>query len=291
MICHPLFLIGVLFVLPYSSIAQTQLLNSSRARMSALINMADGQMDIQNAGQIQGSIIRSASVRLEYDDLIIPFRLQSGREGDEYQITIQARLDGEIVQIHPEDLSGRFQEKIIASEAGDHEIIWRGLLDRYYDFTGQLEITLLVELWGKPILPFGVDCDQIPTFSSKQKMPYYAAAVVGFVSVGLSIVIGKEAQQVYDDNYLTQNFDQSAEPYYLDANDKRHTALLLRYAGITVLVADTALFLYRKSRHKKKLDTFNEFCGNRQVLVSPIFESTSSAVAGSQLGIKLVYHF
>jgi hypothetical protein len=272
----------------YSGLAaQNQLMSTSRAELRAKIDIAEGQLELPSVPQIQGSIIKAVSTRLDDDELSILINLNQGREGDEYEISIQARLEGRTVNIRPEDILGMVQKRFQASQAGEQEVIWTGLLDRYYDFSGQLELIVSVEQWGKPTLPFGVDCDKMPVFGSKQKLPYYVAAGAGVISVGLSIVIGNDAQKIYDDNYLTQNFAEAAETHYLNANDKRHTALLLRYVGIGFLAADAAAFFYRKSRHKKKLATYQEFCGSLPISVTPVFEQTSIALAGSQLGLRI----
>ncbi|NND35025.1 MAG: hypothetical protein HKN76_20735 [Saprospiraceae bacterium] len=288
---HPVLFSTIVLLFPLHLIAQNQLLSSSRSTIVAQIDIADGQLEMEQAAQIQGVLIQSLSPQLQNDDITFSFQLQEGKEEEEYRINIRAMLDGAVINIKQEDLLGDYQDRIPASGSQGKEIIWSGLLDRYYDFRGRLEVILSVELWGQPTLPFGVRCDEVPVFDGRQKLPYYIAAGAGLAALGISFVIGSEAQKIYDDDYLSQNFEQAAEPFYQDANDKRHTALLLRYGGIAVLVADAAVYFYRRDRHKKKLATFSEFCGNAPVSVRPVYERTSEALAGSSIGLKFAYRF
>ena len=268
---------------------QNQLLNVSQARISAQIDVDDGQLEVNESPPIQGSIVRSLSLALENDDLRMSFLLQQGKPADEYRLKMQVTLNGSSVQVYDEDLLGDYLQRFSAAQGGEKSIIWTGILDRYYMFEGSLVITISTELWGKPALPFGVDCDELPTFSSKQKFPYYLAAGVGAATIGISAIISADAQKIYDENYLKQLWEPTAEPFYEDANNKRHTGLILRYAGIAILAGDAALYIYRSIRHRKKMDAYNEFCSGSEISISPLIRR--DFLAGSQTGLRLTYIF
>ncbi len=282
--------IVVLLWLPFHSQGQIQLLSSSQGRSTAVIKIAEGQLVQEGSSQIQGSALQSMGLTLHHDDLLIEYTLSSGKSKEIYRVDFQASLNGSPLNIHAEDLLGDFHKDTPAS-AGQKRIVWTNLLDRYYVFEGTLELTLKVELWGEPTLPFGIECGEVPTFSSKQRLPYYLVAGLGAATIGLSAVIGADAKKIYEEDYLQQRFEQAAEPFYEEANNKRHTELLLRYAGIGILIGDAALFFYRNIRQRKKVDAYNEFCGSNRISISPMYQSNATPIEGEQLGLKLSYTF
>lgn len=280
---------AILTGLTFLALAQIQQLGTSSHRIEAEINLLQNRFDLNAEPSQQGSLLRNVQITWEKSDIVVTYELPRTEGEQYYQITLEASLDDNKLVLHPDDQWGDVG-RVVNQEGNAKQIIWTGLLDRYKQLDGNLSIELSAGFWGKPSLPFGVDCDQMPVFSSKEKLPHYIIAGVGVGALAVSYVIGNEAQDIYDNQYLAESFEQAAEPFYQEANDKRHQELILRYAGIGLLSLDAAWYIYRSIRHRQRLKTFEEFCGDSVVRVNPYYQSRHST-RGSQLGLQLTYRF
>lgn len=279
----------IIFSLTVLTYAQVQQLGTSTFRIETQVNLLENQFELKEEPNQQGSLLRNVQMTWEKFDIVFTYELPRTEGAQYYQISLEASLNGEKLTIHPDDQWGDVG-RVVNEEGTTKEIIWTRLLDRYKQLDGTLSIALRGEFWGKPSLPFGVDCDNMPEFTSKQKLPHYIIAGVGAGALGASFIVGNEAEDIYDNQYLAESFEQAAEPFYQEANDKRHQELILRYAGITLLSLDAIWYVYRTIRFRQKLKTFEEFCGDSVVRIKPFYQSGQSA-RGSQLGLQLTYRF
>lgn len=280
---------GILSSLALLAVAQVQQLGTSVFRIEARVNLLANQFALEAEPNQQGSLLRNVQITWEKFDIVVAYELPRTEGEQYYEIILEASLDGEKLPMHPDDQWGDVG-RVVNEEGTIKQIIWTGLLDRYKQLDGNLSIQLRVGFWGKPSLPFGVDCDNLPVFTSKQKLPHYIIAGIGAGALGASFIVGNEAQDIYDNQYLAESFEQAAEPFYQQANDKRHQELILRYAGIGLLSLDAAWYIYRSIRHSQRLKTFEEFCGDSVVQINPYYKSWQSS-GGSQLGLQLTYRF
>ncbi|MDH3648905.1 MAG: hypothetical protein OEQ53_04435 [Saprospiraceae bacterium] len=284
-----ILLTGVLSSLALCTLAQVQQLGTSVFRIEAEVNLLEDHFNATEQPGQQGTMLRNVQTAWEKSDLVIDYELPRSEDEQYYQVSLEVSLDGNKLLIHPDDLLGDVGS-IVNNPVAARQIIWTRLLDRYGQLAGNLSIELTAVFWGKPSLPFGVDCANMPTFSGKQKLMHYVIAGVGAATLGASFVVGNEAQDIYDNQYLAESFEQAAEPFYQDANDKRHQELVLRYAGITLLSLDAIWYVYRSIRYRQKLRTFEEFCGDSVVRINPFYKSNYTD-QGSQMGLKLTYRF
>ena len=284
----------LLFLLAISATsvrAQVQRLSQYTHEVSAEIELVEGRLDVSPGSIGTPSLVETSSMTLENGDLIIDYRLSTLGKDQYYKVNFEASVDGQEIKVYREDLMGSISEEIRGEGNLDEQVRWMNLLDRYIDLSGSLTIELQVELWGLPTLPYGIVCGEPPTFTLKQKLPYIITAGVGVGALGASYIFNKKANDVYDNDYLTQNFQESAEPFYQEANDHHQKSLIFRYAGAAILITDAALYIYRSIRHGKKVDAYREFCNDGSTFrIEPVVELNNSLTSRSQMGLKFTYN-
>ena len=198
-------------------------------------------------------------------------------------------LNDQPLSISPEQLKGEVGR---LSSGGAKQAILSGLMERFINLEGELSLTLTAEQWGEFVLPLGIDCDNPPTFTGKQKMPYIIAAGVGVASIGVGQLMKQQSEDTYDNDYLTAGSLAEAEPIYEDANSKHHNYLILTYAGSAILVLDAALYIIRGARHQRRLKLFKQYCDdNKSLGLEPVFELPSGLQPAGQAGLKMTFNF
>ncbi len=271
--------------------AQPQVLNSSSRTFRATVNLAAGQLsDQQLSAGTATSDLEDLSLQLRNGDIIVSYRLKNPDDREDFYLTaLTATLNGVPLPAAPEFLSGDVGTPL--TSGGQRQITWSGLLEKYVNLEGELTITLTAERWGELQLP--VDCDNPPSFTSKQRVPYYIAAGLGAAAIGIGQIFRAQRDDKYQEYENTRNYD-AATPIYNDANSKHHTYLILTYAGAGIIVADAVLYIIRQSRYKKKLRLYQEFCNQSNLTLAPEVEiPMSQAIGPSQgkIGFRLTYSF
>jgi len=285
-------IVFIIVLLSSSSYGQIQKLSSSTHKLEADINLLDNQFSLVNNLRSEVSAFQDVGFTLEHGDINISFRLDKTQGEQYYQVRVFASLNTMPLNLYEEDLIGGVGKQMITNQNEKLSILWMRLFDRYVNLEGRLSIILEAELWGTPKLPYGIDCLEKPKFSSKQLIPHYIAAGVGVGVLGASLFFGNKSNDIYNNDYLTQRFEENAEPFYQDANDNRHKQLITRYAGAAILLADGAVLLYRYLRYRKKISAYNEFCaGTTSVSVRPMFELPTVNSSVEQIGLRLKYTF
>ncbi len=287
-----IFIISVALLSWALSFGQYQRLDRVSHNVSAQIDLVNGQLDLTTEENLSSSMIREISISLTNGEIIVEYEFQRANQGQNYRVDFNANLNGSDLVLYREDIIGAIGQDLAANQQGRRQLIWTGLHDRYVDLNGILLMSLDVELWGQPQLPFGIECGVPPTFTMKQKMPYLIAAGVGAASLGASLLFKNKSNDTYENDYLTQNFQEAAEPFYQQANDDHQKSLIFRYAGIGILAIDAGLYIFRSIRHQRKKDAYDEYCRNVSgIRFEPVVEPSLSAVNPGQLGLKLTWTF
>ena len=279
----------ILFFLPLLAQTQPEVLNTSSQTTRATINLAADELTPLAAapGNTQ-SAIEAMELSLVNGEVLLRFSLTPLEAERYYRTDIAVRLNGQDLPLTSDEFRGDIGEPIAA---GMRSITWINLLDRYINLEGELSVALKVEEWGVKVLRFGVDCNDPPTFTSKQRLPYYIAAGVGVASIGVGQLFKQQSDDVYQNQYLQSETLEQAQDPYNDANGKHHTYLVMTWAGTAILVVDVAWYIYREVRYKKRQKVFEENCDGNALNLKPIFEMPSPTQPYGQAGVQLKWNF
>jgi len=273
---------------------QNQWTKQEKIIVEANLNLRTNDFQITKpASYEKDQVLKINSIALVDKDIIIQYKTTLPEGGQIHQSRIEFFLDGQKLNVEEEDLFGAINKSITFVEPSLHyQILWTRLLEKHIQLVGKLQIHLITEITGNRTLPFKVDCGIKPTFTHKQKIPFYAAAVVGAGSLIGSQILENKAQEDYINIYTTQKSGEAAEPIYQDINDRHHKALIMQYAGVAILVVDATWYLIRQIRYKKRLNTYNEFCNPESNLsIRPQLELVPTNATALHAGFKLKYRF
>ncbi|MCB0580964.1 MAG: hypothetical protein KDD10_16840 [Phaeodactylibacter sp.] len=268
--------------LPAWLFAQPEVLQSATRSISAEIDLANGKLNpAPSASQAPANLIQRLDLEAKDYDLIINYSLAPAEPDQYYQVTLNAELDGEPIRPAPEHLQGELGQPVTGT---NHAISWTRLLEQYINLEGKISFTLHAELWGERILP--IDCDVVPSFSGKQRLPHYIAAGAGALAIGAGQLFKNQSNDIYDNEYLASETLAEAQPRYDDANGKHHTYLILTYAGAAVLAVDAAWYIIRQIRYNKKMKLYKQYCPDA-VGIRPIIELPSQNAPNGMAGLRL----
>ena len=276
----------------YTLTAQYQLLNTEESSIRGDISLIDDAFSVSSVNNAGNIIVQEVSVQLSGGELIFDILLRGGEESDNYMLDMRATLDGQPIDIMRSDLYGPLGDELPAQGGLRYQVIWTNLHERYIDLSGELTLTITAQRYGVPRLPYGLECGVPPAFTKKQRLPYYLAAGVGLASIGSSIIFKGKSNDTYDNEYLTRNFAEQAEPFYQSANSDHQKSLVMRYAGIGILAVDAGLYIYRLIRLRKKEEAYREFCReDASTTVTPLVELPNATLKDGQLGLSFTYRF
>ena len=175
-------------------------------------------------------------------------------------------------------------------QPGSRQITWINVFDRYLNLKGELTVSLTANLWGTRVLPY--DCSLgAPSFTSKQRMPYYLAAGLGAASIGVGQIFKQQSDNIYNDEYLTANSVSEAEDPFNRANNANQTYVILTYAGAAILVTDAVLYLIRQGKYQKNLKLYNQWCRDGSISLRPAVDFSSPASPSGTIGLNLKLTF
>jgi hypothetical protein len=249
--------------------------------VAAQINLAKGQLEsVDSKEQIK--------LQLKNGDLIMKYTLpQLSEEGRYYEVIPRIQLNGTPLQLRLyESFRGDWNKNITS---GNKNIVWVNLLQEYIQLEGKLEIALTIHQWGERKLPYNCNLG-MPTFTLKQKMPYFLAAGAGVLSIGAGQLFKRNAQDIYTNDYLESGTLAEASPFYKNANKKHHSYLILTYIGVGILAADISLFTIRYRKYKKKKALYDKYCKDSNIGALPNFDISTGLVSGAP-GMKLSVKF
>lgn len=274
-----------------SCFAQIELLQTEVLQEQIQINLAKDVLEITTAKkQATNGTVSISHIELVDKDLIIHLDQKPFKNGDYFIINLAVKLNDETLPVEPENLFGELNKNIsFSNEPQTYKIIWTNLMEEYIDLNGELAISLNVDIYGNRDLPYNVDCGIEPTFTTKQKIPFLIAGILGAGSVVAGEYLKNESEKDYD-TYLSQDNFDAAEPFYQDANDKANTGQILTYAGIGILTVDAIWYFVRQRRFRKQREVYNEFCKPKNISFQPHVELP---FGGKELNtsLKLTYTF
>ena len=191
-----------------------------------------------------------ADFELSHGDLLInygfgPDGTKAGMKPGRYFAGIKTRWINEQSDegapvLYPNKVSGDLGEISLPGKS-PKQIVWEDVLESLVHLEGELELVLTV-------VRFSVYYQ--PRFAFKKDLPYGVAAATGAIAATAGVLLLRNNAQDAYDLYLRQRVDrkslEDAEPFYQDANSKRHRALGLIYAGAGLLLTDGIMYIWKK---------------------------------------------
>ena len=222
-------------------------------------------------------------IALSQGDLVIDYQFLNPDEAQYFDITISLLSDKmDSVYYYSREIFGDHR-RIQASATHTYQIILSDIVSKLIPFSGYYLLGLQIS--GSSIPP--VNCGEEPQWNLSKQWPHYATAAVAVGGLLYSIPVQAEADAKYD-NYKEQTSEDIAASIYDDANQQRHTYLILRYASFGILALNGVLFLVRNRIYKKRLSKYRKYCS--PVSIEPTYQLNSSS-GGGTLGLKLKYNF
>lgn len=272
-----------------SAQVQDQLLNTSSLSVEAEVDLAREQLSVTRRSEAASDArITNINLRLQEGNLVIGYELTEAGRNAYYRVALTLTLDGRPLSPRPESLSGDLGDNITTEgHATLKRIIWATPLETYPSLRGKLEARLTVQLFGTVGLPFNIDCAHPPSFTPPQQLPHYLAAGVGLGSVLIGQALVSNADDTYNNSYLTAETAVAAEPYFTDATNQRHTGLILTYAGAGVLAADAVWYVVRLVRYTKQRKAFERYCNPAGVSVRPVYRPALPGGGTPVVGLRI----
>lgn len=262
--------------------AQINLLKSEEFNIEAKINLVTDQLtEVRSTS--------AASLELKNGELDILFPLIRNVKDQFYNVSLEMTLNGQPIFPKQEELTGFYGENLVSKNRVNKRITWMNLIDNYQQLEGDLKIKIKTELRGK--LELAIDCSNPPVFSKKEKMRYYIAGGVGVAAIGAGQFFRNQSDKIYEDDYLTSQTLEEAQPNYDKANSNHQTYLILTYAGTAIIVTDLVLYILRNRKHKSRMRVYKKFCNGNTLSVSPLIELPSSLNPQSSSGLQFTYTF
>lgn len=169
-----------------------------------------------------------------------------------------------------------------------NQLIWENWVENIKPQGNTLSLHLDALLVGRN----PVNCDMIPEWTNRQKIPHYIAAGVGTGLFISSFSVRKKSDELYK-QYITESFaDQLDAPItYTNANNKHKLANTLIGTGIGIIATDLLSLGIRYLRYKKKQKEFEYYCNPSEAAISfqPVLERNS--IGDHQIGFQLSYTF
>lgn len=161
------------------------------------------------------------------------------------------------------------------------QVRWAGFLEALKPLRDHYILLMEATIYGDDIS----DCQEEPSFGPREKRWHWYAAGAGASMVGLSFLLKRDADAVYDE-YRSQLVREEAEAFYKEANEKRHRFLAVRYLGFGVLAADGIWYYVKYRRYRRELDYYQKVC-RKQLTFRPF----SGFSQGTVVGVSMHFRF
>ena len=234
--------------------------------------------------------LKITAIQLDKGNLLINYELSEFRPSEKKStIKLKPTLvfnNGDIFYAHPKDIEGNLESKF-SSDPKQLQMIWHDFQENYRFSDESFLLSMEGSLAGK--LP--IDCNIIPEFGVKQRLPHYLIAGAGVGIVISGFVIDESHKQLYDD-YIDQVFDGSpdAESTYSKANNRNKLGSFLKNAGYVVSGANAIVYAVRYLSYKRKKKDYDYYCKERKIGMAPYYEYEPH-LASPSLGMQVVYNF
>lgn len=204
---------------------------------------------------------------------------------------------GELMAVHPKHLEGDFYLNY-SNKDRPSQLKWLDFSENFDWGNDEFELHLQGELRG----PMPVNCDKVPEFGMKQKLPHFilAGLSAGMVITGYSLKSSSE--KLYDQyrdaifrgeegepaNNVIRSIERNSDSLYNQANIRNKNSGFFKIAGYGAFAANGIVFLVRYLRYKSNLKAYQYYCPERSLQVEPALEISSGGVNS---GLKINYRF
>lgn len=238
--------------------------------------LQDGQLQLLPVGIDMGDTI-AINLSSQDGDVVIKYDLPLPERNHDFDFGLKIKIGDDVAYSIPLEnymlkLTEMTKKRTITTQ------IWTGVLDRFSIYPNdKLTINLLV----KDV----ISLPEPPEFTLKQKRPYFSGMAIGTGLVIAGAIIKQDADNIYEEKYLTQFFSDPAEPYFKEANDKRKQSQVLLYSGGAVIATSAILYFTRRKRYLDDKREYESF--QRLIQPSLTFQGDGKITPG----FSLVYTF
>ena len=266
------------------SLSHTRVLSTVIREIHFTLDLQADELVFEEPTSPSKGVLNATDIHLEGGDLYIPLELDRLSSGQFYQIELQLQSRDRTITPKAQDLIG-LQNGEIRDAPFSRTLIWLNM--HQYLSSTQSSVTLIFKA---SLVEQFVDCSVMPSFSGRQKLPYYLAAGAGAAMIGAGILLSNDAEDIYNNDYLTRSSQEAAAPFLDEANKKNKTGRTLSYAGAAILLGDAVLYLIRQSKYKKKKNLYDEYCkDNIGLSVVPDLGTPGLASGGLQLRFNYTF--
>lgn len=203
-----------------------------------------------------GGFPKILNISIVESDLVLEYQPEKGSEPSSYKFELSLQLpDGELIVLREEDQLDR-----AVPGRPTRQITWPDAAE--WVPSGPHVYTLVINRF----IMGSVNCEaERPTFSLRQKIPYYATGGAGLVMIGLGQVYRNQKNDYYA---LYQQRWQAGEAAPENKSDdlrqkalnKNRSAKICTWAGIGLLAVDGLLFAKKIFKTNKKKQFYDKHC-------------------------------
>lgn len=161
-------------------------------------------------------------------------------------------------------------EKAGLLDPDDHDlelrIVWRDLIKLLPSGQGIIKLVLLSEAFAET----PIQLSKKPKFNFGHVIPHLILQGIGTYGILHGRSLQDEAEQIYQESYLTKLFEVNAQSYYDLALEKRQQGNQFVGLGIAISAADLLYMGYQYYRLIKKSNVYKIYYGADKVTWKPI---------------------
>lgn len=229
------------------------------------------------------------AVRLEDADLVLEYLpVQTGGQSS-YVVALRiASNDGPLLAPQQYEIS---ESNFSEGNQSLRRQVWQDAAETLFEPGKTYTLHLRRDLM-KP-----VDCKaERPTFTLKQKLPYYGTGVAALVGGGAGLYLLKRSNEEYDlyrEYWAEARSQTEAQPFLDRAKRFRTGGQVLCYGSLAILGADAVFYWLRLRRVQKRQGLYDEFCAPKTSYweVRPLVAPTVQSVNRQTLGFSLKARF
>lgn len=217
------------------------------------------------------------SLSIQDGDLVLEYHPRHSGDALSYRLDLQIQLpDGSLYTAQAHEM----KDEAVSQDL--RKVTWMDAMEYFPDFTQSYRLNVRRSLMG------AVNCEVgRPSFSLKKRLPFYAAAGVGIVFIGLGQVYNAQSDDYYA-SYQQRWKDGLPEPGATEnplriAQKKSKDAIVCSWVGIGILGLDAAFYAWKAGKIKKKRKIFDKFCSDSS---SFRFEPTFMQGAGAGIALR-----
>ena len=233
--------------------------------------------------------VANGEIQVEYTlSTDLPKELKQNK----YSVSARIYFEGDELILSPDHMYGDHGVELGPSDDGTMRFYVSGLLQKYGQLNGDVEIHVKIRHDFVVDPNFNFDCsDGRPQFDFRDKVPYIVGGVLAAGLITWGAINEIEAQDKHD-QYWNMTDGPEAQSLYDEANSEHKQAVALMIAGGVTAAGSALLYYLRKRDYKRKTYMFETYCqdGN-SIGFTPKFEFKGTRSPGNNAGLALVYTF